>query len=46
MPEAIVEAYADALDIAWAETGLDEELFPAHAPYTLAQILDDNFLPG
>ncbi len=45
VPQAIVEAYADALDSAWAETGLDEELFPAHVPYTSAQILDDAFLP-
>jgi len=43
VPEAINDAYADALDIAWAETGLDESLFPAEVPYTPGQILDESF---
>ncbi|CAN5812234.1 DUF29 domain-containing protein [soil metagenome] len=46
VPQVIVEAYIDALDLAWAETGLDEEIFPTYVPYTSAQILDDAFLPG
>jgi hypothetical protein len=38
--EAVLEeAYADAIEQAAAETGLDDELFPAECPWTLEQLL-------
>lgn len=43
--QAISESYFDAVESAWAETGLDKEIFPAVCPYTLQQLLDDNFFP-
>ena len=45
LEQTITEAYADAVDGAWAETGLDGETFPATAPFTSAHLLDETFLP-
>ncbi len=44
--EEITDAYAEALHLAWAETGLELEAFPETCPYTAAQMLDDAFLPS
>jgi hypothetical protein len=39
------EALADALDLAIRETGLDEDFFPQHCPFTTQQLQDPNFWP-
>jgi hypothetical protein len=46
LDQTIDEAYADAVDEAWAETGLDVETFPTTAPFTSQQLLDETFLPA
>ena len=38
--------YLRAIKRAVPETGLSKQRFPAECPFTLAQILDDDFLPG
>jgi hypothetical protein len=45
MNEAIAEAYPDAVKLASRETKLDKPAFPASCPYTLAQILDEDYFP-
>lgn len=45
LDQTIIEAYADAVDEAWAETGLDVETFPSACPYTSTQLLDETFFP-
>jgi hypothetical protein len=40
-----IEAYDYATIRAAKETGITESVFPAQMPYTLEQILDDNFYP-
>lgn len=42
---AVKEAYPDAVDIASDETGFPVSTFPNTCPYTLEQLLDDNFFP-
>ncbi|QKJ87120.1 DUF29 domain-containing protein [Paramixta manurensis] len=44
--EMAQESYGDAILSAARETGLEENLFPAHMPWTLAQALDPDFLPA
>lgn len=39
------KAYVGAVKLAAAETGLPQYTFPKECPYTLNQILDDNFYP-
>jgi len=39
-------AWPKARKIAWGETGLDLQIFPAACPYTAAQLLDENYWPG
>jgi hypothetical protein len=39
------EAYSDAREAAADETGLELSLFPINCDYTIAQIIDRNFLP-
>jgi len=39
-------AYKRARRVAATETGLPEKAFPAEFPYTLAQVLDPEFVPG
>jgi hypothetical protein len=39
------EAYSDARESAADETGLELSLFPINCDYTIAQILDRDFLP-
>jgi hypothetical protein len=41
----IAEAYSDAREAAADETGLELSLFPINCDYTIAQIIDRNFLP-
>ena len=40
------KAYAKAIIKASQETALDKKTFPGHCPWTLTQILDDNFYPN
>lgn len=42
---ALAGSYIDGLDTAVTESGLPETLFPSTCPYTIEQVLDDNFLP-
>jgi len=44
--ETILAAYRDALDLASKETRLPPETFPAHCPYSVEQLLEDDFYPG
>lgn len=46
LPQAIDEAYPDALRIATKETGLPAAVFPPACPYSQAEILDDDFWPS
>ena len=47
LPEAVADAYGDALISAERETGLPAaSAFPPACPFTLDQILDDAFTPG
>ncbi len=46
VPESVREAYAPAVKLASIETGLAARGFPAECPFSAAQILDDEFLPG
>ncbi len=39
------EAYADAMVLAVKETGLPEQTFPPHCPYTQEDILDNDYYP-
>jgi len=43
--EILAEEYAIARAKAGDEAGLDEAVFPAHCPYSVAQILDQAYLP-
>lgn len=45
LADFISEAYEDALDMVWSETGLEQERFPLTSPYTEEQLLDEDFLP-
>lgn len=46
MNACLLDAYEDAVDEAIKETGLDEKTFPSSCPYTLEQIMDNEFYPG
>ena len=46
LPAAIEYVYPRARKQAAAETGLPLATFPATCPYTVDQILDDDFFPG
>ncbi|MRX07112.1 DUF29 family protein [Pseudoduganella sp. FT25W] len=46
LDEYVVHAYPRALKDAAAETHLPISAFPTEIPYTLNQLLDENFLPG
>ena len=43
LPEAIEDAYGDALELAAEETGLHPTLFPKQCPYTPEQLLNKAF---
>lgn len=45
LPEAVVDAYASAVDLAGLETALPESAFPATCPYPTAEILSADFWP-
>jgi Domain of unknown function DUF29 len=45
LPDAIIEAYPDALESAIEETNLPESTFPQTCPYSLEQLLDKKFYP-
>jgi len=45
MPEWFGEEYADARELASYETELPLETFPEAPPFTLAQVLDETFMP-
>jgi hypothetical protein len=42
-PDKIADAYGDALAIVEKDTGLNETNFPELCPFTIVQILDENF---
>jgi hypothetical protein len=44
--EAINKAYARAVKLAAKETRLSKADFPQACPYTIAQLLDEDFYPG
>ncbi len=46
VPEAVEDAYPDAVDIATRETLLSPERFPQTCPYTIDRILDFDFYPN
>ncbi|TWB15419.1 uncharacterized protein DUF29 [Nitrospirillum amazonense] len=45
LPEAIQQAYGNALIMAADETGLPEATFPAECPWSFEQIMDPGFWP-
>ncbi|MEA1648207.1 DUF29 domain-containing protein [Nitrospirillum sp. BR 11164] len=45
LPEAIQQAYGNALIMAADETGLPEATFPAECPWSFEQIMDAGFWP-
>ena len=45
LPEALQEAWPDAVKLAVKETRLARSVFPAQCPYTLEQVLDEDFYP-
>jgi len=45
-PEAMAEAYPDAVDLAARETLLSADTFPTDCPYSAGQILDYDFYPA
>jgi hypothetical protein len=46
LEEALLEAYANARDLAMAETDLPAATFPQNCPYQLTEILSESFYPG
>lgn len=44
--DLFAQAYLDGRDYAVVETNLPEEHFPAENPYTLDQVMDEEFWPG
>jgi hypothetical protein len=45
LADAVEEAYAEAREDAWEETGLGQDAFPAECPFTAEQVLARSFLP-
>jgi len=45
VPEALIDAYADARGEAYAETSIPEETFPAECPWTFDQLMAADFWP-
>jgi hypothetical protein len=45
LPDAVIEAYPDALGSAIEETNLPESIFPQTCPYPLELLLDNKFYP-
>lgn len=44
--EGIEQAYQKGFVLAAGETNLSERTFPKNCPYTIEQLLDEQFLPG
>lgn len=44
LPTAITDIYPDAVELAVEETGLSTVSFPESCPYSIAQLLDSDFL--
>jgi len=45
LSEILIEAYQDALELAIKETQLPAATFPSQCPYTVEQLLNDDFYP-
>jgi hypothetical protein len=45
LPEILLEAYEDALELAIKETQLPASTFPPECPYTVEQLFNDDFYP-
>jgi hypothetical protein len=45
VPEMLAEAYSDAREDAAEETGLGQDVFPVHCPFTAEEVLARGFLP-
>ena len=45
LPDIIVDVYPDAVKLAVIETGLKHSSFPAACPWSVAQIMDEEFWP-
>ncbi|HYN79039.1 MAG TPA: DUF29 domain-containing protein [Lamprocystis sp. (in: g-proteobacteria)] len=45
LAQTIVEAYADAVDLAAKDGRVPPKTFPAACPYTASEILDEDFYP-
>ncbi|MEO0887955.1 MAG: DUF29 domain-containing protein, partial [Cyanobacteria bacterium J06648_10] len=45
MVRELPESYVDSVGQASIETGLPKDKFPTNCPYTVEQILDEDFLP-
>ncbi|MBV6323712.1 DUF29 domain-containing protein [Duganella violaceipulchra] len=45
LPEYVQQAYPIAVKLASAETGLPANVFPTRSPFSVEQILDQNFTP-
>ncbi len=43
--DAVIKAYPKSVKIAINETNLPRSIFPKHCPYTVEQLLDENFYP-
>ncbi len=46
LPEAMADAYGDAILAAVRETDLEADSFPTACPWTFERIMDSGFLPG
>ena len=46
LPEAIADAYLDAVELASDDTGLPKSTFPQICPYLPEQLLEKSFLSG
>jgi len=46
LSEALEKAYPKAIQLAHKETKLSKDSFPTNCPYSLEQILDDDFYPS
>ena len=44
--DAIMDVYSDAVNLATKETRLPKSTFPTECPYTIPEILDENFYPA
>ena len=45
LPDLLQDIYPDAVDAAAIETSLEKRTFPPHCPWTVEQLLDEEFWP-